>query len=349
MVARGLLKLMLGLAAVGAGGCTAPPMERFQFTRVTMGVSARIDVEAPTREMALNGAAAAFERMAEIEQVASDYRPQSELMRLCREARVGEWRPVSRDLANLLSVAREVSQRTEGAFDVTVGPAVKLWRDARVIGRLPEPALLNDVLERIDWRAVEVERSPPRARLLKPGMALDMGGIAKGYAAREAGRVLEACGLTRCLVAVAGDVYAGEAPAGQPGWRIEVRGELSGAAVGTLLAAHASVSTSGDTEQFIEVNGVRYSHIVDPRTGIGTVGGMGGGEGVGGAVVTAIGEDGAYVDAADTGAAVLGMAGAARAFAGDRRVTLVVHRGGQPPMIVGDPARVRWAPLTRSD
>jgi thiamine biosynthesis lipoprotein len=204
----------------------------------------------------------------------------------------------------------------------------------RKTGTLADAATLAEARGRIDWRAVEVEVNPPRARLMKPGMQLDMGGIAKGYAAQEAGRVLESRGLKRCLVALAGDVYAGEAPTGQEGWRIEVRGDKTEQAVGTLVVSHASVSTSGDAEQYVEVGGVRYSHILDPRTGIGTVGGL---------IVTAIGSDGAYVDAADTASVVLGLQGMRAAFGSDNRVTLIVHHGGQAPVIVGDASRVRWA------
>lgn len=343
MVVRSVLKLVVCLLAAGVGGCTAPAGSRFQFTRVNMGVSTEITIEAPTREMAFEGAAAAFSRIGEIEDAASDYRPQSELMRLCGGVKVGEWVEVSRDLAVLLTVCREVSERTEGAFDVTVGPAVGLWREARKSGRLPEAAVLAEARGRIDWRAVEVELSPPQARLMKAGMRLDMGGVAKGYAAREAGRVLEERGLRRCLVSLAGDVYAGEAPVGQAGWRVEVRGERSGGVVGTLLVERVSVSTAGDAEQFVEVGAVRYSHIVDPRTGLGCAGG------VGGLMVTAVGEDGAYVDAADTGAVVLGGERLRAAFAGDRRVTLIVHHGSGEPEIVGDASRVRWAEPVKSE
>lgn len=325
--------LAAGLGA-GVAGCAAPSGERFEFTRLTMGVSTRIVVEAPSREIASNAAAAAYTRIGEIEDAASDYRPQSELMRLCRDAKVGQWQPVSRDLAVLLNTSREVSQRSGGVFDVSVGPAVGLWRQMRKTGTLVDAATIAEARERIDWRAVEVEVDPPRARLMKPGMQLDMGGIAKGHAVREAGRVLESCGLKRCLVALAGDVYAGEAPTGKDGWRIEVRGDKSEEAVGTLVVSHACVSTSGDAEQYVEVAGVRYSHILDPRTGVGTVGGL---------IVTAIGADGAYVDAADTASVVLGLEGMRAAFGDDKRVTLIVHHGGQPPVIVGDASRVRWA------
>jgi thiamine biosynthesis lipoprotein len=334
---RSVVALFVGLLAAGVSGCAAPGGrgEEFQFTRVTMGVATRITVEAPDRETALQGAAAAFDRIEEIEQAASDYRPGSEVMRLCREARVGEWRAVGPDLAALLRVSEEVSERTAGAFDVTVGPLVALWREARKTAQLPDPNMLSAAKSRVGWRGVEVdgEYGVPHVRLSVADMRLDFGGVAKGYAAREAGRVLENLRLPRCLVALAGDVYAGEAPTGRDGWRVEVRGD-GARVVGVLIVSQASVSTSGDAEQFVEIDGVRYSHIVDPRSGLGVVGGV---------AVTAIGEDGGYVDAADTGAAVLGVDGMRKAFAGDRKVTLIVHRGDGAPEVIGDPSRVKWA------
>lgn len=300
-----------------------------------MGVSTVITLEAPRREIASEAASAAYARIAEIEDAASDYRPGSELMRLCREARPGVWWPVSNDLARLLAVSRQVAEQTGGAFDATVGPAVGLWREARRTGQMPAVSTLEAARARIDWRAVEVDldSTPARVRLMKEGIRLDLGGIAKGYAAQEAGRVLQERGLHRCLVALAGDIYAGEPPSGQDGWRIQVRGDKSERVVGTLLVAHACVSTSGDTEQFVEVGGVRYSHIIDPRTGIGTVGGQ---------IVTAIGTDGAFVDAADTASVVMGLERMSQVFARDNRVTLIVHRADQPPTVIGDLTRVRW-------
>jgi len=296
-----------------------------------MGVPATITVEAPDRESASQGAAAAYARIGEIEGAASDYRPQSEVMRLCREARPGEWRSISSDLARLLSTAREVSARTDGGFDATVGPAVGLWREARQRGMLPGAAALSAARARVNWRAIEVRLDPPEARLLTPGVRIDLGGIAKGYAAQEAGRVLAAHGLARCLVSLSGDVYAGAAPSGERGWRVDVEGARR---IGTLWAKQVCISTAGGSQQFVEVEGVRYSHIVDPRTGLGTTTPL---------CVTAIGADGALVDASDTAAVVVGLERLRRVFVAGSGVTLVVHTEDGPPVIVGDPSRVEWS------
>ncbi|MBC7835804.1 MAG: FAD:protein FMN transferase, partial [Phycisphaerales bacterium] len=127
----------------------------------------------------------------------------------------------------------------------------------------------SDARRLIDWRLVELDPAHRAVRLLKPGMLLDLGGIGKGYAAQRAADVMRARGIPRCFAALAGDLVAGDPPPGRSGWTVAI--ELAGAADPglNLLLANAAVSSSGDTEQFIEVSGVRYSHIVDPSTGIG--------------------------------------------------------------------------------
>jgi thiamine biosynthesis lipoprotein len=112
--------------------------------------------------------------------------------------------------------------------------------------------------------------------LLVPNMQLDLGGIAKGFAADQALETLRSHGVTRALVAASGDIAVGEAPPGKRGWRVSIGSPVSGPtpkagalSAQTLLLKNAAVSTSGDAEQFVEIDGVRYSHIVDPRTGMG--------------------------------------------------------------------------------
>lgn len=304
---------------------------RFEFTRLTMGVVTRVILEADSFEQASDAARAAFERIGEIEQAASDYRPQSELMIFCRRP-VGEWSEISDDLAAMFRISRGVSERTGGAFDITIGNAVGLWRTARATHRLPEAGLLAGAVAATDWRALEISSSSPSARLTRAGVRLDLGGIAKGYAAHEAVRKLRAIGFARCLVSLAGDVAAGDAPSGAAGWRVEVRGERSEHVLGTLLLSNAVVSTSGDAEQEVEIAGKRYSHILDPRTGLGVVDGR---------CVTAIGTDGALVDACATAGVVVEESGLGDVVK-DGRVTLIVHQMRGPAVVIGDSARVRW-------
>jgi thiamine biosynthesis lipoprotein len=159
--------------------------------------------------------------------------------------------------------AQEIARASGGAFDVTVGPLTRLWREARRAGRLPLTAALDDAREITGFSLLQLD---PHRRTLwfqKSGMSLDLGGIGKGYAADAALAELAERGITRALVDLGGDLSLGDAPPGRAGWRVQVGGE------GPLLLARRGVATSGDLEQFVEIEGVRYSHILDPRTGIG--------------------------------------------------------------------------------
>lgn len=286
----------LRAAAVPPGD--APPLERFEFTQLLMGVEARVTLFADDEESARGAAAAAFARIAELDAALSDYRPDSELMRLCARAGTGPVR-VGDDLFEVLRVAREVSLASDGAFDVTVGPAVVLWREARRTGRLPEEASLREARALVDWRLVRLNESERTVDLARAGMRLDLGGIGKGYAAQEAVEILKARGAERCLVALAGDIAAGGPPPGAEGWSISLQ---SGGKSGTLLLANAAVSTSGDTEQFVEIGGTRYSHVVDPRSGLGAQSR---------ARATVIAPGGATADALASTLTVIGVDGAA--------------------------------------
>jgi thiamine biosynthesis lipoprotein len=236
-----------------------------------MGVRTTITVYAPSEETASSAAAAAFDRIGELDGIMSDYRPTSELMRLCARAGGGAM-PVSADLFEILAESQRIARASAGAFDVTIGPAVRMWRAARTTGRLPSAENLARVRELVGWRKVRLDPSARTVELAKPGMMLDLGGIAKGYAAQRAVEVLKGRGLGRCLVALSGDIVAGEpppAPPGEVGWRIAVGAAGEGRTREMLLLANGAVSTAGDEEQFVEIAGVRYSHIVDPGTMLG--------------------------------------------------------------------------------
>jgi len=163
---------------------------------------------------------------------------------------------VSEDLFRVLEAAQKLAAETDGAFDVTIGPVTHLWRQCK----LPD----TQTLERCGYLKLVLDRARRTVYLKLAGMQLDLGGIAKGYAADEALATLRAHGVKRALVAVGGDIAAGEAPPGKKGWKIGV--EPNG---GDLILHNAAVSTSGDIEQFLKSGGVRYSHIIDPKTGLG--------------------------------------------------------------------------------
>ncbi|MCH8980385.1 MAG: FAD:protein FMN transferase [Armatimonadetes bacterium] len=228
-----------------------------------MGVRVEITLYAPDEVTAAGAARAAYARYAELEQIMSDYRPDSELMLLCARAGTGPV-AVSEELFLVLSQALEISELTDGAFDVTASPVVRLWREARRTGELPSSADRSAALRLVGWRNMSLNPRLQTVELALSGMLLDLGGIAKGYANDEALLVLKAHGVTRAMVQAGGDISVSGPPPGRLGWAVSVRGLPD-----TLYLSHAAVSTSGDTEQFVEIDGVRYSHIVDPRTGLG--------------------------------------------------------------------------------
>ncbi len=246
-------------------------LTRFEFAEPHMGTICRLVCYAADACKAKQASSAAFAHIANLDDIMSDYSPTSELTRLNQQSG-GPPENVSPDLFLVLSEAQRISQLTDGAFDVTVGPIVKLWRRARRQHELPDSERLAHDLRAVGFRKLQLDSSSQSARLAEPGMALDLGGIAKGYAADEALRILKQSGLMSALVAVGGDIAVGSPPPGTQGWTIAVRPLEPGQRLKHLLLNNAAVSTSGDAEQFVEIGGKRYSHIVDPTTGIGLIG-----------------------------------------------------------------------------
>ncbi len=274
-------------------GCRSLPsrtLERFEFSKPQMGAPFRIVLYANSRERAKNAAEAAFKRVQALNQIFSDYETDSELSELSRTAGSGKAVPVSDDLWRILIRAQQFARLSDGAFDVTVGPCISLWRKARREKRLPDPARLSETLRSVGYQNFELKNKT--ARLLVPDMKLDLGGIAKGYAVDEAMEVLKGHGIRRALVAAAGDIRVSKSPPDKPGWQIEI-----GSPAKIVSTSQTAVSTSGDIFQFLEVNGVRYSHIVDPRTGVGLTNQL---------LVTVIAEDSTTADALATAISVLG-------------------------------------------
>ncbi len=268
-----LLLSLLASASIAA----EPPLKRFRFEEPHMGTRFRIVLYAADEETARKASRAAFDRIAALDSCLSDYKADSELMRLCARAG-GDPVPVSDALFFVLSRAQEVSRRSGGAFDITVGPVVRLWRRARRTQQLPDPEKLAQARSLVGYKNVRLDARGHTVQLLKPGMQLDLGGIAKGYAADEAQAVLKKQGIDRALVAAGGDIVVSAPPPGAEGWKIAIAplaDEEGGKPAGPWFwLKDGAVSTSGDAEQYVVIDGKRYSHIVDPRTGIGLVGRM---------------------------------------------------------------------------
>ena len=166
----------------------------------------------------------------------------------------------------MLTASQRLAAESDGAFDVTQGPVIRLWREARRTRKLPDPAALIEAADRTGYRNLRIKNDT--VTLLLPRMQLDLGGIAKGYAADEALALLNRAGLRSALVAASGDLAIGHPPPEKSGWAVGLGSlrERSEASVTILTLSNCAVSTSGDTEQFAEINGQRYSHIIDPHT-----------------------------------------------------------------------------------
>ena len=226
-----------------------------------MGTQFRVTVYATDIRSAQQAIARAFARAAELDAKLSDYRDDSELNQLCRTRRMR----VSDDLRRVLAYSQRVARESDGAFDITLGPFIRLWRESRRTRILPSPQQIAEARTRIGYRKIILRRV--EVFLAAPAMQLDLGGIAKGFAAAEMLLVLRDAGFPQSLVAAGGDLAIGDPPPGRAaGWRVEL-----GATGEVRDLSRCSVSTSGDESQFVEINGVRYSHIIDPRTGLGLI------------------------------------------------------------------------------
>ncbi len=237
-------------------------MRLFEAVEPHMGTLIGIKLYASSEARAKAAFRAAFDRIAQLDDVLSDYKPESELNRISRSA-VRQPVHVSEDLFRVLEASQKLSKKSGGGFDITVGPVVRLWREARRERQMPDPDALDAALSHCGWRKMRLNAAERTVELEEGGMQLDAGGIAKGFAADEALAVLKRFGIASALVAASGDLAFSGAPPGRRGWTIAIA-----ASDLPLELANAAVSTSGDSEQYLDANGKRYSHIIDPLTGI---------------------------------------------------------------------------------
>ena len=244
---------------------------RFEYQQPEMGLPFRIVLYAKDKTTADNAATAAYKRIEQLNDLMSDYDATSELSQLSATSGTGKTVKVSNDLWVVLTRAQKLAERSNGAFDITVGPCVKLWRIARREHKMPDPDRLAKARESVGYKYVRLNEKTRSVELLKPGMSLDLGGIAKGYAVDEAMKVLVAHGIESALVSGGGDMVVSDPPPGKKAWRIELAPLDAPNAPPTryVLLNHRALATSGDLFQRLEIDGKRYSHIVDPRTGIG--------------------------------------------------------------------------------
>ncbi len=303
-----------------AGGSQA--FRRWEYSLQRMGTLFRIALCSADENVASRAAQEAFERVEQLEQSMSDYREDSEIRRLCREA---VWNPtaVSHDLFLVLDRARFVSRLTGGAFDITVGPVVALWREARRTGRPPDPQALERTRDSVGYEYIELDPLRHTVLLTRYGMQLDLGGIAKGFAADAALQVLNARGIHRAMIDAGGDLVLGDPPPGEHGWRIALPNPDShGPGPDRLVLSRIGVATSGDAYQHLDADGRRYSHIVNPANGTGITDSIS---------TTVLAPDGVTADALATGLSILPAADALKVADSLPRVSVMLMRrvGGE--------------------
>lgn len=339
----------IGLPSARAWDDDGEAAVRHDASRVLMGVDWSVTVYAHSQEQAVEAAEAALDRVAEIERVLSDYDRQSEVSLLMEQARrePGCRMAVSDDLARAIERSLEFSRMTGGGFDVTVGPLTALWRQSRKTGRLPNAEKLAAARAASGRDALQLFPADAEGRrniALAEGARLDFGGIGMGFAIDEAMRLLADRGITSAMIDASGDIAVSGPPPGRHAWRIEVAPLASDAAAGEAAAAsvslqlvHAAVATSGDAFQAVVIDGVRYSHIVDPRTGMGVEGPT---------AVTVVAADATSVDALSTAVSVLGPVG------GPRLIESLPQTAARFCWVEGDEVRVlstsRWHVFTES-
>ncbi|MGV3502949.1 MAG: FAD:protein FMN transferase [Adhaeribacter sp.] len=263
--------MLLTLPVLPGKGQDATSLSRFEYQQKHMGTLFRLVLYAPDSARAGQAARAGFGRIAQLDTILSDYLPESELNKLCRSAGTGNWVPVSPDLWFLLRRSVEISRRSQGAFDVTVGPYMQLWRRARRLGQLPSPQALAQARQAVGYQHLRFRKKNRAVLLEVAGMQLDMGAIGKGYAADEALKAISRAGIRAALVDGGGNIVVSQAPPGTRGWQVGllVPGPADTTRTLRLQLCRQAVATSGDLYQYVQLGATRYSHILDPATGLG--------------------------------------------------------------------------------
>ncbi len=234
--------------------------ERHEYRQVHMGMEVRLVLVAPSGPARL-AAAAAFQRIAELEDVLSDWRPDSEIRRLEAEP-AGSWISTSEPLFEVVSLALEMAAASDGAFDPTVGPLTTLWRQQRSTGSRPSSEDVAEAIAAVGYRKVELDHAGRRIRLTVPGMRLDLGGIAKGWILDQAKAVIENHGIAELLIEAGGDIVVGRGH-----WPVAV---TDGEEERIIEVSDVAISTSGPAFQsIVDSGGMRRSHIIDPSSGLG--------------------------------------------------------------------------------
>ncbi len=285
----------VGNAALEPAG---PSLARFEYERTVMSIPIKLVLYAPAESNANAAADAVFRRILELNGILSDYDAESELLQLVATAGEGKAVRVSDELWRVMTHAIDLARRTDGAFDPTINPVVRLWRKARREKKLPSREKIEEARKLVGYQHVRLDPKHQAIELTKRGMRLDLGGVAKGFVCDEALILLRKRGIARAMIVAGGDIGLADPPPDKPGWTIGVGAlEPDEPPSQYLCLSRCGVATSGDMFQYVEIGGTRYSHIVDPKTGLGLTERM---------TVTVVAPNGMTADGLSTAVSVLG-------------------------------------------
>jgi len=258
-------------APLAALQASAPPaqLERYEASHEAMGTEFTVAVYGRDQNFLAETVEQVFEEIDRIDQQMSNYKPESELSQINRLA-ASQDVLVTPNLFALLQTSLHYSEETGGGFDITVGPLMKAWGFFRGQGRVPSPAELKEVLKHVGYQHVKLDPARRTIHFDVPGIELDLGGIAKGYAVDRAVRVLRDNGITSAFVSSGmSSIYALGAPPGEKGWKITLRDPFDEKkAADVAYLKNYSMSVSGNYNKFFKLGGKMYSHIMDPHTGM---------------------------------------------------------------------------------
>ena len=257
---------LLLLSEVASGQET--PGKRFALSTTEMGVPLNFVVYGDSSEAVDKAIRRAILQVQRCNVIFSDYSSESEISRLAATAHAHPV-PISDTLLEVLQRSADIHQSTAGAFDVTLGSLTQLWRQARREQKKPNPQSLKSALSVAGLQRLVINGDQQTVEM-PAGMKLDFGGIVKGYAADLALASLRADGMASAFVDLGGDIAIGEPPPGRAGWKIAIAPLDKVIPISRYVTvSNCGVATSGDTEQFVKIDGTRYSHILDPKTGLG--------------------------------------------------------------------------------
>lgn len=303
--------------------CSSGNEELYRDSKMLMGTVVQITVSGRSEEPARAAMSEAFAEIERIDGLVSSYRPESLIARLNREGYQRKI-PLGKDIFGLLRDAAAVSERSGGAFDVTIWPVSKLWGFDKG-GALPDPELLRAAVAKVGYKYLIFDSGDYSVGFSLDGMGLDLGAIAKGWAVDRAMGKLAARGITNAIIDAGGDLRIAGSRPGKDFWRIGVQhprepGEL----LLTFDLTDTAIVTSGDYERFFMEGGVRYHHILDPATGMPAAGCRS---------VTVVAPTAAEADAAATAVFVLGA---------ERGIAFLRSRPGLRGVIVDAGGGLHW-------